>query len=210
MKRKKKRKAVCISILLVLLFCVGCSTEDGTNVRIKQKTEEASAGSVSGKEKGPEEPSAEASEHTVSQGSITVYVCGGVVRPGIYTVDGSARMMAAVEAAGGMTPEADADALNLAQYMTDGQMIRVPLQGEAQQQEENMGEPEAMQDGRIDLNTADAAQLMTIPGVGQSKADAILQYRQEHGKFDKIEDIMQISGIKEASFRKMEPYICVR
>lgn len=65
-------------------------------------------------------------------------------------------------------------------------------------------------DGLVDINTADAAELMTLPGIGQTRADAIVAYRQQNGKFQSIEDIMKVDGIKEGSFAKLKDRICVR
>lgn len=154
---------------------------------------------------------------------MVVYVCGAVNNPGIYTLKGSARMADAVEAAGGMSAQADRNVLNLAQYISDGQMVRIPAEGEVTKApdwtgqlsgatgngEQSSTEATEASSGKVNINTADRTALMTIPGVGQSKAEAIIQYRQEHGGFGNVEEIMQVAGIKEGSFAKMEPYICV-
>lgn len=178
----------------------------GTAVQASDSVKEDESGVVQGTE------AQDVPDRTQPE-TITVYVCGAVNQPGLYVLSGTARMAEAVEAAQGMTAEADRDILNLAQYMTDGQMIRVPFLGEGNEEASaafSKDSSEESGDNRIDLNSADSQELQTIPGIGKSKADAIIQYREEKGKFEKIEDIMQINGIKEASFKKMEPYICVR
>ena len=96
--------------------------------------------------------------------------------------------------------------LNLADMVTDGQRIYVPAIGET-----DNAMPD-VQDGRSDLvniNTADVSQLTTLPGIGESRATSIIAYREENGAYGTIEDIMNVSGIKEAAFSKIKDYICV-
>lgn len=218
MKMKKRIQGVLLILCLgASVCCIGCSSSKMTSVELKKASENESQGEVKNKESVGSQKKKEivTSGEAVSNQTIVVYVCGAVNCPGVYTLGGSARMADAVAAAGGMTPEADANVLNLAQFLTDGQMIRIPLQGEvsvlAAQEEQGMGETQSGQhsDGKVNINTADSAQLMTIPGVGQAKADAIIRYREEQGTFQKTEDVMQVEGIKEGSFSKMKDYICV-
>lgn len=153
---------------------------------------------------------------------LVVYVCGQVQMPGVYELERGSRIGDAVEMAGGMTEEAAADVLNLAQELVDAQMIRVPSKEEVKanggwESEQGITGQGSIQGtgetadvaGKISLNTATREQLLTLPGIGESKADAILQYRQEKGGFRSIEEIMDISGIKEGVFSKIKDQITV-
>lgn len=167
---------------------------------------------------------------------IFVDVCGAVASPGVYELDEGSRIFQAVDAAGGYLPEAASDYLNKARSLDDGQQIYVPTQEEVEagpeeilakrpeisdltgntagdsagEQNSRLSETEAgsgQLDDRIDLNTADAALLSTLSGIGQSKAEAIIAYRQEHGGFASIEEIMNVEGIKEGTFSKIKDKI---
>lgn len=133
-----------------------------------------------------------------------VYVCGAVAAPGVYELPEGSRVCDAIEKAGGFTEDA-AVSVNLAEKVSDGQMIQIVTGEEATQIQ---SEPESA-DGRVNLNTATAEQLMTLTGIGQAKADSIITYRTEHGSFQSIEDIMNISGIKEGVFVKIKDSITV-
>jgi len=135
---------------------------------------------------------------------LIVYVCGQVNHPGIYELPENARIADAIAAAGGMTEAADPEYLNQAAVLVDGQKIRVPTPEEVKQ------EAEAQRaDGRVNLNTADAKELMSLSGIGESKAEAIVRYREEKGGFRSIEEIMNIEGIKEGVFQKIKDKIFV-
>ena len=158
---------------------------------------------------------------------ICVYICGEVCVPGVYMLPEGARICDAVEAAGGLTQEASRDYWNLAERLVDGAMISVPTEAEAKERlgagagqgASEMTGQKTLSDGadiaassddsRVNLNTATAEELMTIPGIGEAKAKAIVSYRQENGDFSSIEEIMNISGIKEGLFRQMKDYIMV-
>lgn len=154
---------------------------------------------------------------------IQVYVCGAVECPGVYCLRENVRIYEAVEAAGGFRPEADQEWLNQAGTLQDGEKLRIYTLEETSQMRTNgqteqgisvdaQGEHAASSsaaDGKINLNTADREQLMTLPGIGESKAEAVISYREEHGMFQKIEEIMNISGIKEAVFLKIKDKIVV-
>ncbi|MBO4346879.1 MAG: helix-hairpin-helix domain-containing protein [Lachnospiraceae bacterium] len=130
-----------------------------------------------------------------------VYICGAVEKPGIYEFYEGARLYELIEEAGGLDEEADADAVNLAMEVKDAQQIRIPYIGETIASDEEK---------LIDLNTASTADLCTIPGIGESRATAIIEYREKNGGFSDIEELKNISGIKDATFEKIKPYVCVR
>lgn len=138
-----------------------------------------------------------------------VYVCGAVVSPGVYELDDGSRIYEAVELAGGFMEEAAEDALNLAESVTDGQMIRIPTEEEQEAAGRQGAEADSAADGKLDLNRADVAALMELPGIGQSKAEAIVGYREEHGSFSRTEDLMKVEGIKEGVFDKIKDRIKV-
>ncbi|MBQ6546261.1 MAG: helix-hairpin-helix domain-containing protein [Lachnospiraceae bacterium] len=144
-----------------------------------------------------EEPSGTEDEE---EAFLFVYICGAVRKPGVYQVRPGARVYEAVEMAGGLLPEADGRAVNLAAYLSDGQMIAVPAEGEEAADGDDGDE-------RVNINTAGIPELMTLPGIGKAKAEAIAEYRDKNGPFHSPEDIMRVPGIKEAVFEKIKAYI---
>ena len=136
-----------------------------------------------------------------------VYICGAVVSPGVYEVPEHTRIYEVVELADGFTPEADDTVLNLAENVLDGQKLYIPKQGEVTEKADTAQDVQGV--GKVNINTADKTALMTLPGIGASKAEDIIQYRKENGSFQKIEDIKKISGIKDAAFNKIKELICV-
>jgi len=136
-----------------------------------------------------------------------VHVCGQVKEPGVYELSEGSRVYDAVKLAGGLTEEAYEEAVNLAETVTDGQQIRIPDRTEA---ESFSLEEQISEDGLINLNTATKEQLMTLTGIGASRAEDIIAYREEHGGFQSVEDIMKVPGIKEAAFAKIKKDIIVK
>ena len=139
----------------------------------------------------------------VENKSIYVYVCGAVNSPGVVCLTEGARIYEAIAAAGGLTAEAAQGVINQAELLLDGQMVYVPKVGEDYVVAETVG------DGLVNINTAGLEELMTLPGIGESRATDIINYRENTGAFLVIEDIMQVSGIKEAAFDKIKDYIKV-
>lgn len=141
-----------------------------------------------------------------------IYVCGEIQNPGVYQMPEGSRVCDVFVEAGGLTKKAAADYWNQARLLVDGEMIYVPTQEEAEERipEAQSGSAEEKgSDGKININTASKEMLMQIPGIGESKALAIIAYRQEHGSFSEIEDVMQVEGIKDGVFAKMKDYIVV-
>ena len=155
-----------------------------------------------------EEITTEAAETTGEEkaASIWVYVCGEVRDPGVYELPEGSRITDAVEAAGGMTGDAAETYLNLAETLSDGQKIEVPSVEMAEALEEAAAQDTS---GLVNLNRATEAELMTLSGIGESKAKEIIRYRESRGGFQKPEDLMNIPGIKEGVFHKIRDQITV-
>ncbi|MCD8052907.1 MAG: helix-hairpin-helix domain-containing protein [Lachnospiraceae bacterium] len=155
----------------------------------------------------------ETAESAAQTEEVYVYVCGCVAAPGVYALPVSARVQDAVEAAGGFDEGADTEYWNLAEPVSDGEQIRIPTLSESESMEERaVSEAAAAEEtasGLVNLNTATREELMTLTGIGEAKADAILAYREENGAFASIEEIMNVSGIKEAGFEKIKDQITV-
>lgn len=141
----------------------------------------------------------------VEESTLFVHICGEVEKPGVYELPEGSRVYEAVEEAGGFTEDAAADYVNLAQILEDGWKIEIPSKE---------GQTEVFagiaDDGRVDINTAAKEELLTLPGIGESRAESIIAYREKSGGFSRIEDIMKVEGIKEGMFAKMKDKICVR
>ncbi len=195
----------------------GASSEEaasGESDRISQtdeKTGEASASS------GEEEAS----------GTIYVDISGAVHAPGVYELVTGSRMFQAVEAAGGFTEQAEKRCINQADLLSDGEKIYVYSKEEAEElggwmqlsgagavqqsagASGQSGASASESDGKVNLNTADKSQLMTLSGVGEARAEAIIAYRETNGAFSSIEDIMNVAGIKEKVFEQIKDQITV-
>ena len=163
--------------------------------------------------------------------TLVVHICGAVSAPGVYELPAGSRIIDAVEAGGGFLPEAEEACCNLAEEIVDGCQIYIMTKTEScadGQTEKKAGiqtSPDsdmqttdrnvrsnsatALENGLVNLNTADIAALTTLPGIGESRAKAIISYREQHGAFAQIEDIMKISGIKQAAFSKIKDKITV-
>ena len=161
---------------------------------------------------------------------VYIHVCGLVCTPGVYGLPAGSRVYEAIEAAGGFSEAAVPDYLNLAQVLEDGMKIQVPDREQAEewkargltqsgismgggtagvQTSGRTGSGEGGSKARVNLNTASREELMTLRGIGASRADDIIHYRQEFGGFKSIEDIMNVSGIKNAAFEKIKDSITV-
>ncbi len=135
---------------------------------------------------------------------IYVYVTGKVITPGVYELPIDSRIYVAIELAGGLANDADEKSINMAQKLKDGDHIHVYAIGESYTLDTS-------DDGNslININTATKEQLMTLSGIGESRAESIITYRDTVGAFLSIEDIMNVSGIKEAAFEKIKDNISV-
>mgnify|MGYP001034076582 FL=1 len=140
---------------------------------------------------------------------IRVYVCGAVANPGVVEIPGGSRAEDALLAAGGFGEEAARDAVNLADWVSDGQKLYFPAEGEEILPLADSGDAGTAA-GLVNINTADAAALCTLPGVGESRAVDIIAWREANGGFDSCEDIMKVPGIKNAVYEKLKDKIAVK
>lgn len=194
---KKHKKAVQYTICAVFIMIAGVIYLAGRKNMSASEDTFADKGVV----KGTEEVSGTDYETLVSD--IYVYICGHVNSPGVVKCQSGMRLYEAVELAGGADDSADMSLVNLAEPVNDGERIYIPSYGE------DIPVMEEETKGLININKATAEELMTLPGIGSSRAADIVSYRTDNGRFQTIEDIMKVSGIKEAAFNKIRNYICV-
>lgn len=137
--------------------------------------------------------------------SLVVYVTGAVAQPGLYALAAHERVGAAVAAAGGMTADADYDAVNMAERITDGQHINIPLISESTPSGASI--VQTTEPHQIAINTATAAELEQLPGVGASMAERIVAYRTQHGPFKTLADLDAVNGIGGALLERLQPLV---
>ena len=156
-----------------------------------------------------EKPEDSFSQPETIKNELVVHVAGAVQNPGVYTLQDGSRVEDAITRAQ-LLPESDADALNRAALLSDGQKIVVPFAGEAQTSNlSTESEGGTMPNDKVNLNHATLAQLMTLPGIGEVKAQAIMQYRQEHNGFQTIDQLLQVNGIGSAIYSQIADLVCV-
>lgn len=146
----------------------------------------------------------EGAEADGDQRVICVHVCGAVKDPGLKELPAGSRVWDALEAAGGFTEDADQDYVNLAGFPEDGQQLYFPTREEVLDQK--LGREEQ---GKVDLNSADEAELCTLPGIGSSRAKAILKYRKEQGSFQSVDELLSVPGIKEGIYEQIRDLVTV-
>ena len=208
---KRMAAAGCLLLAVMAALPAGCSSGPQLTV---MEMEEAS-------ETGEQSETVQTEPRIETEPSIAVYVCGAVNCPGVYELSASARVYQAVEAAGGFRDDADQEWVNQAQFLQDGGKIRIYTRLETDQmRQEGLEEGSVLPEGQdaqteqagespVNLNTATREELMTLPGIGEAKADAVIAYREENGGFSSPEEIMNISGINEAVFSQIKDRITV-
>ena len=146
-------------------------------------------------------------------GEIFVDIDGAVNKPGVYKVSEGTRLFQVIELAGGLTDGASTQSLNRAEAVYDGQKITVySSDTEGYSQDDTDGGVPAekgITGGKVNINTADSVTLQTIPGIGPSKAARIIEYRESQGRFKKIDDIKNVTGIGDMTFENIKGYITV-
>jgi competence protein ComEA len=142
-------------------------------------------------------------------GRVTVDVAGRVRRPGIAVLDGGSRVVDALEAAGGARRGVDLSSLNLARVLVDGEQILVGVPAPVGTAASAVPTPGAPGGPLVDLNTATQAELEALPEVGPVTAQAILAWRDEHGGFSAVDELLEVDGIGDATLGRIAPYVTV-
>ena len=146
-----------------------------------------------------------------------VHVCGAVQKAGVYALPLTARVFEALEAAGGCTDEAAQESVNQARLLTDGEELYIPTRDEIlsgsqtvmERLSETADEPAKSGEDKININTADVTELTSLNGIGESRAQAIIDWREKNGGFSSIEEIKNIDGIADKTYEKLKERITV-
>ena len=190
-------KGVLLGTLLVVCLC-SCGKDTAYYV------EQSSESEVS------EQTVVDDSDILEQEDGIYVYVCGQIKNAGVYVLPEGSRVCDLFAMAGGFTEKAAKDYWNQAKLLKDGEMIYVPTKEEVKDRTFD-GKTNAFtgtgDSDKVNINTASKEELMTIPGIGASKATAIISYRQEHGQFSSIEEVKNVEGIKDGVYSKMKDFI---
>jgi competence protein ComEA len=151
-------------------------------------------------------PGDDAVPDAVGGSVIYVHILGQVEQPGLYALRDGDRGVDVVAAAGGFTSEADPAAVNLARFLSDGEQIVVPAVGEVPA---GGGAGAVSPDGKVNLNSADATALETLPRIGPAMAQRILDWREANGRFSAVEDLLDVTGIGDATFEGLRDLVTV-
>jgi competence protein ComEA len=207
-----KRKWYLIVLLVVIMASSGCNEGDSSDQLLEldllEDSEERS-------EEKSEEDSHKELEEPVNYSPVFVHVCGAVKQPGVYELAGNRRVFEAVELAGGLSEDAAVSYINLARVVEDGERLYVPTLDEIAKLKEggvdidlyldgdgSIGDLESS--GKVNINQAGLEELMTLSGIGPSKARSIIDYREQQGRYNSVEELMNVSGIGASTFEKIK------
>lgn len=213
-------KAVVVAMLVVIAMASGlamASFGDRSGNVSFERVEDSGSSVEPGSGDLSDDESEESSSKASAETEVYVDVDGAVASPGVYRLKDGARVSQAIDAAGGLTAEADVTGLNRASKVTDGQKIHVPTVGEQQAALAAGGVEDGaaaasgagVSSGLVNINTASAAELQTLSGIGPSMAQSIIDERTQNGAFASVDDLMRVSGIGEKKLAKIKDCICV-
>ena len=229
------KKIIFVLLCMLMCMCQGCSDEEVMEIISEEgnkeqfsDNEQISDNAIDvAKDTGVENTEKTENIETNDSQSFVVYVSGYVNNPGVYELSAGSRVIDAIDAAGGYSKEAYDNYLNLASLIADGQMIYVPSEEEVESGSiergvasgadgsgvggvtgGNGGGNSSGSGALVNINQASKEELMTLPGIGESKADKIIAYREANGRFNSPEGIMEISGIKDGLYNKIKDKIC--
>lgn len=194
-------------LIFIICFCVvmvsACSSK--TAVIVKDETAEELYTTVQ------EVIDTDEFDAEGNDAQVAVHVCGAVKDPGVYYLSEDSLNQDVLALAGGFAEGAAVDYVNLAEKVCEGEKLYFPFEEELDGFLDITNESNIENDdGMVNINTADTNELMTLPGIGENKANAIVTYREENGDFNSIEDIMNITGIKEGIYNNIKDFIVVK
>lgn len=213
-------KAVVVAMLVVIAAASGLAMANygGSTGSVSfERAEDSNSSAETGSGEALDDESDKSSSKASAESEVYVDVDGAVARPGVYRLKDGARVSQAIDAAGGLTVEADVTGLNRASKVTDGQKVYVPTVGEQQTAAVTGGADggasaasgAGASSGLVNINTASAAELQTLSGIGPSMAQSIIDERTQNGAFASVDDLMRVSGIGEKKLAKIKDCICV-
>ena len=221
----QKKKSGFISILLILSLCfTGCSTvgeeivwngREGESHRSEvPEVSEENVTEICTEQELKSLPDSLDEEESDVKIPLYADICGAIQQPGVYELEEGDRIFQLIEKAGGLREDADLTRVNQAEKVTDGMKVRVYTKEEAASLPQQISESSAVPESpggtaKININSADLSQLVQLTGIGEARAADIIAYRTEHGRFLTIEEIMNVSGIKESTFQKIKDQIVV-
>lgn len=228
-KKQNSKKYLCVVCVLIfalldpVLLCGCASTQDEVALELveSESTVPQNMTQMSEKEADTKTQMQEIEiplERESAPQQVYIYLCGAVALPGVYCLAEGSRLYEAVELAGGLTQEADENCLNMARQITDGEQIVILTLDEAASLKEAgaymyptaAAQASAPQEaGLVNINTATVPELTSVSGIGESRAQAIIDYREKNGRFGSIEDIKNVDGIKDGLFSKIKDKITI-
>jgi competence protein ComEA len=192
------REAAALAVLGVLVLI-------GAGLAYMRARPAAAVAAPSGGVSSSASPAASAAANT-----IVVDVAGAVRKPGVYDFAQGARVIDAIRTAGGFLPDAEPQAINLARPLVDGEQVVVPKKGDAAAAGGGGGAASAQQPGgKVNINSASVSDFENLPGIGPVLAQKIVDYRDQHGPFRSIQDLMKVSGIGQKKFDSLQAYVTV-
>lgn len=201
--------AAALLIVLVLLGCIGvwrhATAAEHAAEQSAEQSSQQEADTPEPEQRAPTNRGASPPTNTPASDQVIVYVSGGVVTPGVLTLPGSSRVVDAITAAGGARDDANLDTINLARPLVDGEHIRVPIIGEP---ESATAQGEAPTQACVRLDTATAADLQTLPGIGPALAARIIDYRTTHPHVSSVDALDEVPGIGPSLIEKIRPGVC--
>ena len=209
-----------IMLLVVLSMLFSCKRGDSTSQleELELCLLELGEGEENGEDLGEDTSDGDKQEIEVA---IYVHVAGAVNQPGVVELAGSRRVFEAVEMAGGLRDDAATNFINLARIVEDGERIYVPNLEEVQDLKDGPGGSNLFLDqfegsnsssqasGKININQAGIDELMTLTGIGPSKARNIIDYREQHGGFNSIEELLNVSGIGTSTYERIKEHVMI-
>ena len=214
MKNLTKKQKIILMLIFVIIFAIYqiYKTKEEKNNNINELLE------INNIEQNKTTETTKKNEENQENKKIIIHISGQVNNEGVYELEEGSRIIDAINKAGGVTETADTSQINLAEKIEDGAKIYVPAKGEesvktnSQEEKTTKNTKDIVQNKetkskKININTATEEELDTLPGIGQATAQKIIEYRKENGKFSKIEDIKDVSGIGDSKFEKIKDLI---
>lgn len=232
---KEKRNIVILAIVIMMITIIGIIVicinykSEYTSIDMLEEMEEnlVHENTEEGKSVNHVENKSQNTEGTGdNEEIIAIHITGEVKKPGIIYLKKGARIVDAIKEAGGATKNANLDRVNLAYILSDGQKIYIPNKNEKDEGKEyiiaNSGENILLEegnsntreslkgvDGKVNINDAKQTELETLPGIGPSLAQRIIEYRENNGKFQKIEDLQNVKGIGDSKYSNIKDNVCI-